>query len=82
MSYTNNILDANLEILSSQTVQLDVTNKTNDVITIIMDSSSFTDSSRASCKFVIGESRAIDSQRSQPVQIVPPKGEIRKNIIR
>jgi len=75
MIFSNDVLDARLELLTSRSVRLALTNKTNKVITLVMDSAVFTDREGGNCKLVTGDTLVIDAERSHPVQVIPPKSK-------
>jgi len=78
---SNAKVDAELAMLTDKptAVQLRIENKTDEVLVFITDYSSYSYDSGTSYKLVPGETRKIDSAKSQPNITIAPKSKFRKD---
>ena len=79
IEFENEDLNARLSFPSINYVNLLVKNNTDSVLTLIVDLASFTTSAGQNDKFVTGETRVLDSNKSQPVITIPPKSNFNKD---
>lgn len=79
--FENEDLQATLYFSSPKRITLEVENKTDSVIIIVMDLASFNGASGTSSRLVPEGTKYINTTESHPSEVIPPKGKYRKGFI-
>ncbi len=79
ITFENEDVSATLLIAGSKVINLDIQNKTKDVITLVIDLASFTEPQGNNTRLIPEETKFIDATRSQPSVTIPPNGYYSKS---